>query len=206
MQGKNKYGEYLLLFLAIAVFLFLATPMSVLAASTEIGPFKQGSRIQLIQVCDNCTFVNLTYVQHPDSTIENISRLMTKYGSYYNYSYQNTGQQGTYKYTTCGDADGVYTCQSVDFLITPSGYNNYLGITIVVIVAIYGIALFGFFGKNEWLSIIGGMGLILLGLFTLNNGIDIFRNFMTEAFSYLTISIGALFSITAGISIIEENL
>lgn len=190
--------------LATIALLLILIPL----ASSEIqslGTFRQGQAVNLIQICDNCTNVNLTTIVTPTSQIVNIGRYMTKNGNVYNYSYSTT-ILGTYIANTCGDLNGDTTCSSFTFEVTPSGFNNLLGLYIIVIVAIYVIGFFGFFGKHPWVSVLGGMGMITLGLFTLNNGIDVYRSFITEVFSFTTIGLGALFSIVAGVELIQETL
>lgn len=115
--------------------------------------------------------------------------------------------------TDLGEYEATGTCcttscwsESADYLVTPSGSTNILGFFILVILIIYGIAFVGFFGKNEWVAILGGMAMIGLGIFTINNGIDIFRNQITDIFSWTTIGMGAFFAIFAGIEIIQENM
>jgi len=131
---------------------------------------------------------------------------MTKAGTYYNYTFCNTDQVGEYIVNGHGDDDGETVVWSYNLFVTPSGYSNILGLFIILIVGVYSIALFGFFGKNVWVAIAGGLMMITLGLFTLLNGIDVHRNFMTESFSFFTIGLGAIFALTAGLELIDENL
>ena len=194
----------------IFIFLVASLIFATFIASAEVsslGTFKQGQIVQLSQVCDNCTYVNLTQVVLPNSNgIITVGSLMTKRGQNYNYSFSSTSYIGEYFYTTCGDLNGILTCESVSFDVTPSGNSNVLGLYIIVIAIIYTIAFVGFFGRNEWISMLGGMALIVLGLFTINNGIDIFRNTITEVFSWTTIGVGAFMAIFTGTEIIRENL
>jgi len=187
--------------------IFLIMPMVIAESDiTKISPVQQGKLVNLQQTCANCTYVNITKLSSPSSLILLTGALMTKNGNAYNYTFRGNQELGTYIVNTCGDLDGYVACDSFTYDVTPSGKSNLLGVFLIVITFIYAIAFFGFFGKNEWLAILGGMGMITLGLFTLNNGIDIYRSFITETFSWTTIGIGAFFSITAGMSIIEENL
>lgn len=204
MKSKNKNR---FIFLVTSLFLVIFFNSFAEADQPQVGPFQQNKNAILTQVCDNCTYVNITTVQLPrNGGIVTINSAMTKTGQTYNYTFTQTSSLGDYIYTTCGNPDGVLTCQSVDFLVTPSGSQNILGLFILVIVGIYSIAFIGFFGRNIWVSIFGGMAMIILGLFTLNNGIDIFRNTITEVFSWTTIGLGAFFSIYPGMELIRENL
>ena len=205
MKNQKNKGKFFLL--VASLFLFFYFIQFTSAEVVEIGPFKQNRIIQLVQVCDNCTFVNVTVVQLPlDAGRISINATMAKNGQNYNYSFAQTSTLGTYMYTTCGNPDGVLTCQTVNFLVTPSGNKDVLGLFIIVISIIYAIALFGFFGRNVWISLLGGLGLITLGLFTLNNGIDIFRNSITEVFSWTTIGLGAFVAIFTSLELIDGNM
>lgn len=201
MFDTKKKNTILFIYFSL-VLLFLFSTVS----AANIAPIKQGRVARLVQVCDNCTFVNITTIQYPDSTISSINSVMTKDGANYNYSFLGTGSIGEYSYTTCGNPDGTFTCETATFEVTASGYDNMLGLSIIIILIIYAIAFIGFFGRNEWVTILGGFALILLGLFTLNNGIDVFRNFITESFSFITIGLGAFFTIFTGLQIINENM
>lgn len=172
------------------------------------GTFKQSQKIDLLQLCSNCTFVNITSVVAPDSSIVLGQRAMGKADTRYNYTLisSNTTQLGRYLVNGIGDPDGNIQVWSYDFLVTPSGRSNLLGLFIIVMGLVYTITLVGFFGKNVWVTIIGGLLMMPLGLFTLINGIDIFRNFMTEAVSLVTMALGAFFAIFSLIAVIEDNM
>lgn len=194
----NKLGFFL--------FILIILTSQVSGEVETLGTFKQGSCISLKQICANCTFNNITSLYAPNSQILLSNVAMTKSGTEYNYTTCSTGQLGQYIVNGVGDENGKLTVWNYDYLVTPSGNRNILGLYIIVIGIIYLISFVGFFGRNVWVSIAGGMMMIILGLFTLNNGIDIYRSFITEAFSFFTIGIGAIFALTAGIELITENI
>lgn len=206
-RQKTLQNKRYFFLVASLFFIALFFSESAVAEVITLGTFKQNTNIPLTQVCDNCTYVNLTQIQLPGNNgFLTLNALMTKNGQNYNYTFTSTDKLGDYIYTTCGDPDGVLTCESVGFKVTPSGSANILGLFIIVIATIYGIAFIGFFGRNEWISVLGGLGLITLGLFTLNNGIDIFRNTITDVFSWTTIGLGSFISLFTGVELINENL
>lgn len=178
----------------------------VSAEQQSLGVFKAGQCIQLKQTCANCTAVNVTSVLAPNGVQMIGNGIMTKSGTEYNRTFCNTTQIGEYTYNTLGNPDGIFTVQPVSFTITPSGNSNMLGLFIIVIAIIYAIGFLGFFGKHVWVSMLGGMAMIALGIYTINNGIDMFRTQITEVFSWVTIGIGAIFALVAGIDLIQENL
>ncbi len=93
------------------------------------------------------------------------------------------------------------------FEVTPTGESgNMLGLYILLYAILFGIVIFGVSAKSEWIAIIGGLGLIFLGIYTLNTGIIIFRNVATEVIAWITIALGSIVSIVIGITLIEDNL
>jgi len=106
----------ILLIIIISIFFFNI-------ASADLGVFKQGECISLYQLCDTCSYVNITSIQFPNSTITYINEAMGKNGVDYNYTFCNTSQLGEYSYKVCGDKN-TFSCEVIDFEIT------YLGKTL----------------------------------------------------------------------------
>lgn len=125
-------------------------------------------------------------------------------GDEYNYfiSAGNFTQTGIYHFNIyCsteffgGVADGL-------FEVSPSGQSgtNNLVFVLFIIFAFYTITFMGFFGKNTIISMLGGMGMIFLGVYLINNGIIVYRDDLTLYFAYLTTGIGFLIAIWAGMA------
>ena len=129
--------------------LVLLLILPLVMATQNLGTFQQNKNINLIQTCDNCTYVNITKVQLPDSTIIEYNDEMTKTGSEYNFTFTNTSQIGKYIYTTCGDDDGIFKCVSVQFAITPSGQDKPTDgegwIFVVSVMSMFAVAIFFYF-------------------------------------------------------------
>lgn len=180
--------------------------LTLVSAEGSLGTFKQSENIELIQYCDSCSYVTLDSVTLPNSTILFFNETMTKTGNTFNYTFTNTNELGEYDYNVCGDKSGTLTCENIGFEITPSGNSgiNNLVFIIFLIVAIYTINLFGFFGKNEIMTLLGGMFLMFLGVYLINNGIIIYRDNLTNYFSYITIAWGVVSSLIAGYSLYEN--
>lgn len=90
--------------------------------TNEIPPVKQGNSIQLTQICDNCTYVNITQIVFPNQTFAFQGQASTtKNDINFNYTFSNTQTIGRYWYTTKGDLNGVTTGQSICFDVTPTG-------------------------------------------------------------------------------------
>lgn len=147
-------NKLLLLEMIFSLFLTVLLVTQVSAEIQTLGVFKMGANVSLIQTCSNCSFVNLTTIQYPDSSTEFIGRLMTKIGTDYNYTFTNTSQLGKYIVSTCGDVDTELTCVSYDFKITPSGSDsdssqslNLLGSLLIILLL--GIVFFFIAHKSE---------------------------------------------------------
>ena len=126
----------------IILLLFFILLIPSINAIQTLGTFQKDVSINLVQTCDNCTQVNVTKVQLPNSSIVKINKEMTKDGTEYNYTFTQTDLLGDYIYTSCGDDDGVNTCASVSFDITPTGLKASTGDSILY--SLFSIILFGF--------------------------------------------------------------
>lgn len=94
-------------------------------------------------------------------------------------------------------------------LVTPSGNganSSTIAFFILVIILIYGITLVGYLKQDYYITILGSMAMIFLGIYLFNNGIIIFRDDLTKYISYLTIGLGAIISVVMSIFIIQDNM
>lgn len=187
----------------LAIFVVVSLPMA--SAVSDLGTFKQGDCIQLYQLCDNCSYVNLTTITQPNGTVLFIGTNMTKNGVDYNYTLCQTTLVGEYLYNVCGDKDNVFTCENIGFNITPSGTEGNDSYYILVFALVYGIAFVGFFGRSEWVTIFGSLAMMVLGVYILNSGIVIFRDVLTTALASITIGLGAFFALYTTIAMLKEN-
>ena len=131
----------------LVVTLFSMTFIS--AGQPEIGPYKAGDTVTLIQTCGNCTYCNVTSLKYPNGTSALSSTAMVKDGVEYTYDYTtNSSIVGTYLVNTDCDVDGVSTPVSYDLVVTangkevPVGMPNFQGIMLIVIFGISWFMLF----------------------------------------------------------------
>lgn len=140
-----------------------------------LGTFQKDECISLPQTCDNCTYVNISNVIYPNSSIALGQVEMTKVGTYYNYSFCRTNVSGIYIVNTFGDDDGFTTSNSYDFIINPQGIESTQQRTDTLSRAVYfmfgiGILLFiGFLFYNtsppiRWTLFIFAITFFLIGL------------------------------------------
>lgn len=104
----------------LLIFLFLLIPITSAEVQT-LGNFRQNSCINLLQICGNCTYNNITTVRYPNSSVALSSVQMTKIGAEYNYTFCSTPSFGEYIVSGFGDIDGSPTAWSYNLFVTPNG-------------------------------------------------------------------------------------
>ncbi len=134
------------------IFIFLISLfliVSFASAQGSIGNVLRGTSINVTQICSNCTYVNLTSVVYPNNTYAFLGQYsMTMNGENFYYVWNDTNTIGEYFYTTCGDLNGVNTCQSVNFEVTES--NRVLSTSSAILYASFFAILFFLFFLNMW--------------------------------------------------------
>lgn len=142
----------------ISAILFLLAIGLVSSASPTLGGvdgFAPGEEVNLIQVCSNCTFVNITTVRLGDGELERINDVMTKDDTFYNFSLASnlTTSLGEYIVNWDADPDGVRTAGNFNFYIRNNGtllttaesvlyiFLALFNLIAVVLLLFYGITL-----------------------------------------------------------------
>lgn len=189
-----------LLYIIIGIFL-----ISFISASS-LGVFKQYDCVSLYQLCDNCTYVNITTVTYPNSTILTLNALMTKTGVDYNYSFCETTPIGDYSYKVCGDKNGIFTCENIDFIVTGNGQAPNVGTTTFLIVLALAIVLLliAFIFHNYIFSFFSGLTFLLTGVYGMIYGFSSALQEYTQMISLIIIGIGAIITIVSSIDLINE--
>jgi len=148
----NKTDSSLLIILVVSLFLFSFT--SVDATTQNIGTFQKDSCVTLKQTCANCTYINVSTVTYPNSSIISLNKVMTNSNNVYYYTFCNTTLLGEYQYDTFGNPDGIKATGSVSFFITQTGeqFDMSQSIIIVALLGIMGLFLvLGFtFSQEKW--------------------------------------------------------
>ena len=157
---------------------------------------KQNDCIDLYQSCPSCTYVNLTAIKYPDVSVVLMNLGMTKDGTEYNYSFCGTNSIGEHFYTVVGDKDGVAQTEVIPFEVTPSGFINTLGLYFIFLIVLGGIIVLGFSINEAWFVVLGGLGFIMLGIYSINYGIVGFKDmFMTWGVGLFEIGVGTILSV-----------
>lgn len=131
-----------LLFLFIFSLIFIA---STQADSGFYGTFQQNKCINLVQICADCSYNNISSVNFPNSSQAIGQTIMTKTGTKYNYSFCNTTALGVYTINGQGDPASTTAIWTYDFEITPTGdaFSTAQGILyIFMLIVMIGLFLF----------------------------------------------------------------
>jgi len=87
-----------------------------------------------------------------------------------------------------------YGFSTFQILATPTGQKDLLGFYIIAIVIAYGVIIFGAWKQDITITLLGTFFLYFVGLYMLLFGIDIYKNFLTDGFSIITLGIAAYIS------------
>jgi len=105
----------------VFLILILCLP-SIQAEQESLGSFQVNECVELKQICASCTFVNVSQVLYPNSSVALDNSVMVKDGSVYTKEFCNTSVIGQYIVNGLGDVDGTDTVFAYDFQITPNGF------------------------------------------------------------------------------------
>jgi hypothetical protein len=221
-------------FLLIFILLFSITLISAVPPVTTTQQFTEGYNIQIPQ--DNILKVNEPYIfefhvfnisngQPKTSGIscdlhlyDNLgNNLFTgtdnsadTYGDYtFNLTKGNFSKVDNYYYFVRCNSSSLGGFSESILNITPSGNGGSpanIAFFILVIALVYGVTLVGYLKQDYYITILGSMAMLFLGVYLFNNGIIIFRDDLTRYLSYMTMGLGAIISVVMSILIIQDNL
>ena len=138
-------------YILILLLLLLLLPMAM-ANTEKLGVFKLNSCIELKQSCSNCTSVNITSVNYPNSSKAITNKIMTKSGTEYNYSCGTSSVIGEYIVNGIADVDGLITVWSYNYEVTNSGSDLTIQEGILYVVAL--VLIFCIFLLSLYFSIV----------------------------------------------------
>ena len=171
--------------------------------SADLGCFKQGTKVDIKTVL-NTSAANISSVSFPNSTVMVSQQRMNKTGQTFNYTVPANLNRviGTYTYDYY-DAEGNVYVNS--YTITSSGEcgNSQYLFSIFIIVAAYFLNILSYTKGNEWMTVLTGMFLIGLSIYIRNEGIIVYRDWITNYFSWVTLSWGVFSTVIATMVIME---
>lgn len=185
----------------VLVLVALMAIQYVEATIETLGTFRQGNPVDLIQVCGNCSYVNITSIKVPNSTTILTNVIMTKDGSRFNYTFYDSWQLGRYIVSGIGDDDGIPTVFSYDFYINPTGeeQNSILDNPLSLIMIGLGIVLIllGVYQGNAYFGFIGGVLFLASGVYVMIYGFNNVLNLYTRGVAAVLLGFGIFFSIVS---------
>ncbi len=198
----------ILLTLMLGIFLITLASAACPDGDDCIGTIELDNSIDIYQTCNNCTYCNFTQIKYPNKEVflSNIEAIQD--GTYFSYEILggNNTELGEYEYCyDCGNALEKET-GCLNYLVTPTGFIDTLGFYIVLLLVLGGIVFLGFSIEEAWFVVLGGLGFIMLGIYSINYGVVGFRDmFMTWGLGLFEIAVGAILSIGAGIQKIYDD-
>ena len=153
--------------------------------------------------CDNCTQVNISKVLYPNGSVALSNVVMTKDNTYYNYTMCKLNVTGTYTINAYGDLNGQRTTDEYTIQVTPSGNNSQMGFYMLIIALSYGLLILGLYKEDLAIIILSSFALTFLGLWIMFYGLDIYKNYLTEGFSIITLGIAGYIGIRAGLEYMQ---
>jgi len=183
---KNK----ILMVIMFGAILFSMT--SVLALDSQ-GTFKQTEEVRITQVCSDATYITISSITYPNSTVATSAINMTSVGSgEFYYPFNLTNEFG--RYDVRGISDGCEKTFATYFEITPFGN---LWVLIFLVILAFVFIVFGMVIKMPPLGFIGAVLLLLSGMYVMIYGISDVANLYTRGIAISLLGIGVLFMISS---------
>lgn len=111
--------------------------VSLVCANTlpNMKEYERGLPVTITQPCDDATYINLSFINYPDSTraIGNIEMIYNGSGSFY-YIFNDTAELGRYDFG--GISDGCFKTFTSYFTITPEGETPDTGAAIIYMLSL----------------------------------------------------------------------
>jgi hypothetical protein len=168
-------------------------------ALEDLKPAELNKQYTILQTCASCTYVNIT-VSNSDGLILTNKAMINNGSGTWTYNFTPT-KISRYDVTGVGDMNGVNEPFAARFEVTPSGFLDTFKFYLLILLIISGVITLGFILKEEWFIVLGGMGLMMLGIYTINSGFVGFKDmFMTWGMGIFEIGVGFVLTIIAGLS------
>lgn len=161
--------------------------------------------------CPSTTMCNVS-IYYPNSTALINNKGMNQQGSGFNFTLTGgqTAQLGRYPANVkCSDpTSGLNGSTDLLLLITPNGeFDVSIGYFVMLGVALFftlGLIIFGFSKQDQYVVLLGSLGLTLVGLYILINGISIYKNTITEPVGYIITFLAAYIGVRTGWETIQD--
>lgn len=191
MKGGDTMKNKIILTILLSMML-----IGNVLALDSMGTFKQGETLRITQVCADATYITLSAVSYPNSTIAISNVNMTSAGSGEFYvDFSDTWALG--RHDVRGISDGCEKSFATYFIITSTGdgfsfWFIILGTALAILFLIFSLVT-----PEEFFVYISGIFFIVEGIFIMINGFSVINNANTRMFAYVYIGIGILFTVGA---------
>jgi hypothetical protein len=203
MKNKNILLTLIGMILIIGIGLISA---EVTPINSILGTYKIGECVTLYNTCADCTYMNFTSLLYPNGTLLLTNQNMTQSGEDYYFDHICLDQLGEYKYNTCGDLEGVVSCEPIYIYTTPTGgQESNLTTFVVMIILSVGLLLLAFIFKNNIFAFLSGLAFLGTGVYSMIYGFgDVYSTF-TKIVAVFIIGFGMIIAITASIDEFSNN-
>lgn len=181
------------LYLLLIFIIFL---VSFTSALDSLGTFKQGQTVRIVQVCEDATYVTISSISFPNSTIAVSNLNMTSSGSgEYHYNFSTTSSLG--RYDIRGISNGCDKTFATYFDVTSSGGNGLTFWIILIFSFAFIFLILSAIIKEELFVYISGICFLVAGVIIMIYGIDVLNDWTTRAIAFISLGLGFIFSIGA---------
>lgn len=125
----------------LSILLLLLFINMVSPSQQTLGTFEQGKCIDLIQVCGDCTYNNLSSITYPNATRIILDVEMEKRLAEYNYTYCFPNSTGTYSINGVGDLNHIDSAWAYDLTLTVNGRSEPSDNVVLLFVILFLIIL-----------------------------------------------------------------
>lgn len=187
------------LILSMFVILSIVAMVGIATAQEQqtSGPYKWTKCANLVQICGNCTYVNITSIVIPANGTSVLTSpiQMTKTDTVYNYTFCKTSELGNYVANWKANPTGVNDVGNWNFYVTTTGLDIPVGFLFLIIGIVYAVFFMGLYKRDITITLLGVFMLTFLGLFLLQFGLNIYKNWLTDAFSFITLGLAGYLGI-----------
>lgn len=188
----------------LVLIVFVALMISSAFALDSLGTFKQYDSVRITQVCQDASWINISSIALPNSTIvyPNTRMISAGSGEFY-FIFNKTADLG--KYDVRGISDGCEKTFAVYFTITPTvgAEDNTTMFIIIGLIAIL-LLILGALTRNYIFSTISGFTILIAGIYSMIYGFGSITNVYTQMISVIIAGIGAIITIISSLGLLED--
>jgi hypothetical protein len=147
--------------------------ISFTSALDDYGVKEINKEFTFIQVCADATYITLSSIETPSSTIQ-VNENMTSLGSgqfAYNYTPSLIG-----RHDFRGISDGCEKTFATYIEVSTDGFIKSIGFYIIILILSLGLVVLGLFIRDPIITIFGSFGLYFISLYILFNGIGTIKD------------------------------